>query len=216
MRRGLKVTLKKSKNNWRSRRATLMRCSRWVKKYEKKKKIICQEISTHRGLYIQVMNEATQKRGTARNHLLREEKLATAKANSRDRQTSEGRRLVTKRRQELELLEKRIFQVTKSNPRPSTGTAEDVQTATDDEIPETPSPPENVLSRAFEVLKQATGASSTEQDLQKCTAQRDTLERLRMLREKAEEEKMTLEKELEDLTSELEFYKYAEVKDSER
>ncbi|XP_063907238.1 uveal autoantigen with coiled-coil domains and ankyrin repeats [Zophobas morio] len=164
----------------------------------------------------QVMNEATQKRGTARNHLLREEKLATAKANSRDRQTSEGRRLVTKRRQELELLEKRIFQVTKSNPRPSTGTAEDVQTATDDEIPETPSPPENVLSRAFEVLKQATGASSTEQVLQKFSAQRDTLERLIMLREKAEEEKMTLEKELEDLTSELEFYKYAEVKDSER
>lgn len=167
-------------------------------------------------IFQQVMNEATRKRGTARGHLLREEKAAMATANSRERQTSEGRRLVTRRKQELELLEKRMFQTGKPQIRPSTATADDNTVAATDEETGTPSPPEDVLARAFEVLKQATGATNSDEVLQRFSAQKDTLGRLILLRKKSEADKKQLEKSLEDLNSQLEYYKYAEAKETER
>ncbi|XP_044262785.1 myosin heavy chain, clone 203 [Tribolium madens] len=154
----------------------------------------------------QVMNEATRKRSTARGHLLREEKSAMSSAHSREKQTVEGQRLVTRRKQELELLEKRIFQVAKV-----ARVVEEIE-----EENETPVPPEETLTKAFEVLKKATGATNTEEVLHKFNMQKDTLERLILLRKKSEAEKKQLEKNLDDLNTKLEFFKFAEVKETER
>ncbi|RZC40977.1 coiled-coil domain-containing protein 151 [Asbolus verrucosus] len=166
----------------------------------------------------QVMNEATRKRGKARGHLLHEEKIAMATANSRERQATEGKRLVAVRKQELELLEKRIFPTGKLQIRSTAtvGTAEDAVPVTDEETPETPSPPEATLTKAFEVLKQATGATNSDEVLQRFSAQKDTFMRLIQLRKKSETQKRQLEKNLEDLNTQLEYFKYAEVKETER
>ncbi|EEZ97203.1 hypothetical protein TcasGA2_TC004392 [Tribolium castaneum] len=157
-----------------------------------------------------VMNEATKKRSTARGHLLREEKIAMSSAHFRDRQTVEGQRLVTRRKQELELLEKRIFQVVK------VARVEEIIEEENETMLTTLSPPEEVLTRAFEVLKKATGATNTSEVLHKFNMQKDTLERLILLRKKSESEKKQLEKNLDDLNTQLEFFKYAEVKETER
>lgn len=98
------------------------------------------------------MNEASKMRGVARGHLLKEEKRALSSANARERQIIEGKRLVFSRKQELEYLEKRIFQAGKI---PNIRT-ENVDELGEDEV-ESPPEPFDALGHAFDVLKQTTG-----------------------------------------------------------
>lgn len=162
------------------------------------------------------MTEATHKRSKARSHLLREEKSAMIIANSRERQTLEGRRLVNFRKQELEFLEKKMIEAQKLQTQSETLGENDVQTNEEDEISDVPQPPEEVLEQAFEVLKKATGATNADEVLEKFSAQKDTFNRLVLLRQEAEDQKKKLEKDLEQLNTKLEYYKYAEAKETEK
>lgn len=94
-------------------------------------------------------------RNIARGHLLKEERAANSAANLREKEASEGKRLVNERKIELERLERRIFQGGKIMVRPEPEGAEDA--AAEDEKSPTPPHPVETLAQAFEVLKQATG-----------------------------------------------------------
>lgn len=101
------------------------------------------------------MDEATRMRNIARGHLLKEERAANSAANLREKEATEGKRLVNDRKIELERLERRIFQGGKIIPRPEPEGAEDA--AAEEEKSPTPPHPVETLARVFEILKQATG-----------------------------------------------------------
>ncbi|KAJ8985695.1 hypothetical protein NQ317_014344 [Molorchus minor] len=176
-----------------------------------------------------IMDEATRMRSIARDNLLKEEKAANQAAALREREASEGRRLVNERKFELELLERRIFQVGKIPPRPEPEGAED--NAADEERSPTPPHPLEVLTHKFEILKQATEPARN--NLPKYVKiyravrvrrrfysdlgpKKETQKRLTILRTKSETEKSKLERKLDSLTLKLDSYKYAEVKEAER
>lgn len=148
-------------------------------------------------------------RGIARNILLQEEKGAVKSAATRERQAAEGKRLIVERRQELEKLEKKIFQTGKTPIRP--------ETEGDESNAHTPTPPlypkEDMNS--FETLKEATGGSTIDEVLERFYVQKETSARLSQLRTSGEEQKGKLEKKNDNLTSQLESLKFAEVKEAE-
>lgn len=82
-------------------------------------------------------------------------------AHKREKEATEGKRLVNEGKQELERLERRLFQIGKvSAVRPEPEGAEDGGGVGGDEDvkPETPPPhPFDHICEQFEVLKQATG-----------------------------------------------------------
>ncbi|CAG9857003.1 unnamed protein product [Phyllotreta striolata] len=160
-----------------------------------------------------VMNEASQMKNAARSVLLKEERSANEAAQTREQELIEGRRLVNERKAELEMLEKKIFQGGKLPIRPEPEGAEE---APEEEKCPTPPHPFEVISQAFEVLKKATGGTSTEEVFERFTTQKEAEEKLMHLRTKAEGEKKLLEKRLENLHKKLDSFRYAEAKDAER
>ncbi|KAJ8947031.1 hypothetical protein NQ318_019923 [Aromia moschata] len=163
-----------------------------------------------------IMDEAARMRTIARGHLLKEERAANEAATLREREAAEGRRLVNERKLELEMLERRIFQVGKIPPRPEPEGAEDVEKDENAEKSPTPPHPVEIMSQAFEVLKKVTGGTTTEEVLERFKSQIETQDKLTDLRKKSEGEKLKLERRMEDLTLKLDSYKYAEVKEAER
>lgn len=159
----------------------------------------------------EITEEAHKLRGVARNVLMKEERLALSSANTRDRQATDGQKLVMEKKQDLEKLEKRIFQGGKLQiARP--------ETEVTDEMIDSPSPPPqpvDVLSEIFETLKIVTGSVSVNEVLERFKSQKDTFSRLCHLRKAGEDDKHKLEKQMERLTVELETQKYAEAKDAE-
>lgn len=181
---------------------------------------------------MKIIQEARRMCGIAKGHLHLEEKAANNAAALREMEASEGRRLVNERKTELVRMERQIFQGGKMPPRPEPEGAADDNAAEDDKSPTPPHPVEN-MSQAFEILKRATGmtyrllfknvlpnlisgGTSTKEVLQRFQAQKDTEERLTMLRKKYEDEKKKLEDKLEHLNNKFDSFKYAEVKDAER
>lgn len=84
---------------------------------------------------------------------MKEERNALASAASRDKQANNGRKLVLDRKQDLERLEKKIFQIHKPVARPETEVTDEGQN-------ESSTPPPNeleVFTEVFEKLKIATG-----------------------------------------------------------
>uniref|UniRef100_A0A6P7GTP1 Kinetochore protein Nuf2 isoform X2 n=1 Tax=Diabrotica virgifera virgifera TaxID=50390 RepID=A0A6P7GTP1_DIAVI len=160
-----------------------------------------------------VMDEASRMRSLARGILLKEEKSVNDSVLRREKEAAEGRRLVNERKQELERLEKKIFLGGKLPVRPEPEGAEDAQ---DEEKCPTPPHPVEVMSQAFEILKQATGGTSTEEVLERYKSQKETDEKLMHLRTKTEEEKKKLERKMEALNAKLDSFKYAEAKEAER
>ncbi|XP_057665663.1 outer dynein arm-docking complex subunit 3 [Diorhabda carinulata] len=161
-----------------------------------------------------VMDEASRMRSHARSILLKEEKSVNEAALKREKEAAEGRRLVNERRLELERLEKKIFQGGKLPIRPEPEGAEDAQD--EEKCPPLPPHPVEVMTQSFEILKKATGGTSTEEVLERFKSQKETDEKLLLLRGKAEEEKRILEKKMESMNIKLESFKYAEAKDAER
>ncbi|KAB0801892.1 hypothetical protein PPYR_04531 [Photinus pyralis] len=161
-----------------------------------------------------IAEEASEMRGRARTALVQQEKSALNAAKSRDQQESEGRLLVEKGQQELEKLERRIFQSGKVPIRPETDSKLENNVVAEQS---TPSPQnDDVIVDIFESLKQGTGATTTEEVLERFRAQRETDSRLNNLRNNSEIEKRHLEKTQEVLNFELEQHKYAETRDEEQ
>ncbi|XP_060526183.1 uveal autoantigen with coiled-coil domains and ankyrin repeats [Cylas formicarius] len=161
-----------------------------------------------------ILVEATRRKARARNNLIKEEKAASAAAQRRELEAAEGRRLVAAGRSELEELEKRMFQGGKPPPRPAPEGAE----ADPDEGDKSATPPHPVEARAqqFELLKRVTGGTTADEVLERFKSQKETQARLDSLRQKSENEKSKIEKNLETLKSKLEAFRYSEVKEAER
>ncbi|CAG9772879.1 unnamed protein product [Ceutorhynchus assimilis] len=160
-----------------------------------------------------IMEEATKRRGRARGLLLKEEKLASLAANQREQESAEGRRLVSERKVELEKLEKRLFLSGKLPLRPE---PEGAEADVEDEKSSTPPHPVESKAQEFEQLKRATGGTSTQEVLKRFEGQRETQNRLNELRSKSEIEKRTIERNIEDLKTKLDGYKYSESQDAEK
>ncbi|GLV44078.1 Coiled-coil domain containing protein 151 [Carabus blaptoides fortunei] len=159
-----------------------------------------------------VNGEAIKTRAAARGKLEREERTAMNSGKIRERQSSEYKNMVTDRKLELERLERKIFQSGKMAP-PRPDTADDTE-QTDDMTQEEDQ--EVVLNEAFDKLKEATGASTSDDVLGKFRAQKDTRTRLDYLKKTTELEKRQLELKQRTLSTELERYKYAQERDKEK
>ncbi|KAF5273082.1 hypothetical protein FQR65_LT04824 [Abscondita terminalis] len=160
-----------------------------------------------------ILEEASEMRGRARAALIQQEKAAINAAKARDHQETEGKQLVVKGRQELEKLERRIFQSGKILVRTEAADPNEVN-AVREMSSESPQSEGKVID-IFENLKHTTGAVSTEEVVERFRAQRETDIRLNSLRDNSEIEKKQLEKQQECLNIEHEQYKYAEAKDAE-
>ncbi|XP_044757883.1 centrosomal protein of 55 kDa [Coccinella septempunctata] len=163
-----------------------------------------------------ILKEAVTLKNNARRILLQEERDSFKIAKQREKQLEEGRLLVSARRTELESLEKKIYQTGKLTARPEPEGAEEATNLNDEDRSDSMLCPLEVLEKTFEKLKAATGAPTAEKTLEKFSNQRDTLKRLETLKAKAETEKEKLEKKVERRTAELEYLKYAQVKEADR
>nr|CAI5817533.1 unnamed protein product [Callosobruchus analis] len=161
-----------------------------------------------------VLLEATRSRDHSRLVLSKEERAANAAAARRESEAAEGRRLVGERKAELERLERRIFQGGRLPQRPEPEGAEE------GELPPAVTPPQQhpveEAAEQFEVLKRATGGTTTEEVLERFKSQKDTKQRMMVLRKKSEDEKQKLTKKLQYLRNKYDSYKYAEVKEAEK
>ncbi|KAK4882934.1 hypothetical protein RN001_006253 [Aquatica leii] len=160
-----------------------------------------------------ILEEASEMRGRARSALIQQEKGALNAAKARDQQETEGKQLVQSGKQELEKLERRIFQSGKTLVRAEA--AEAIEINVIQEVSSATPQSEDRVVDIFEDLKQITGAVSTEEVVERFRAQKETDIRLNSLRDNSEIEKRQLEKNKEGLTTEHEQYKYAEAKDAE-
>lgn len=98
------------------------------------------------------MDEATRMRNTARHNLLQEERSASAETFQKEKEATEGKRLIIDRRLELERLQKKIFQTGKILAKTEhEGTEENLE----ETVPTCH--PVELMSRQFEVLKKTTG-----------------------------------------------------------
>lgn len=99
-------------------------------------------------------------RAVARGILIREERAVSASADARHRQIADGKRLVERRREELESLERTIF----LGGKPPVKQEADEQTDEAGAQPETPEEipphPVEIMTHSFGILKQATGKCS--------------------------------------------------------
>ncbi|XP_048518717.1 uncharacterized protein LOC125503030, partial [Dendroctonus ponderosae] len=157
--------------------------------------------------------EAHRRGGQARGILLNEARLDAAAANQRDQEAAEGRRLVSERKVELEKLEKRLFLRGRLPARPE---PEGAEADVEEEKSETPPHPVELKSQEFELLKRATGGTSTQEVLDKFQAQKQTQNRLNELRNKSEKDKRMIEKQIESLRAKLDEYKYSESRDADK
>ncbi|CAH0552947.1 unnamed protein product [Brassicogethes aeneus] len=161
-----------------------------------------------------ILNEAIKMKTSARKKLHQEEKIIASYAYQREKEVMEGKKLINDNKQELEKLEKRIYQGGKLLARPEPENVEEgVQ---EEEKPETPPHQCKALAQDFEILNAATGSTSIEEVLHRFRSQKETNDRLMMLRVQSENDKRRLERQKAAFDSQLEAFRYAEVKDAER
>ncbi|XP_017782428.1 PREDICTED: coiled-coil domain-containing protein 151 [Nicrophorus vespilloides] len=162
---------------------------------------------------LQKMNlEASKLRTLARNALIQEEKNVVEAGSLRERQATEGRRLLEERRHDLEQLEKRFY-----HGKPQIRTDPDEECPKETETPESmDQDPIDYYKEIFEVLKDVTGGSTIDEVLDKFRAQKETQEQLASLRRCSEEEKKRLEQVQDSYVVELEHWKFVESKDIQR
>lgn len=96
-------------------------------------------------------------RASARGTLLQEERAMSASAEVRQRQIEEGKRLVERRREELESLERGIFQGGKAPAKQEADEQTDEAGAQPETPEEIPPHPVEIMAHSFGILKQATG-----------------------------------------------------------
>lgn len=96
-------------------------------------------------------------RSSARGTLLQEERVALSSAAARDRQAVEGKQLVEHCKEELEELEKHMFQVGKAPTKQDAEEQTEEGVGHADSVEEPEPHPLEVLSETFQMLKQATG-----------------------------------------------------------
>ncbi|CAK9823048.1 Outer dynein arm-docking complex subunit 3 [Anthophora retusa] len=157
-----------------------------------------------------VKEEALQLKDNMQETLIKEEIEVTNCSQERHAVLEEYRQRVLERKTELERMEKMIFH---SRPRDDFDTrgksriqsAEDI---TKDEVTR--------LEEVFAKLRSATGATRSEDVLNRFLGQRATKDNLQKMRVATEHEKMALEKQRHELIAEMETRKFSEMKNAEQ
>ncbi|XP_076755623.1 outer dynein arm-docking complex subunit 3-like [Xylocopa sonorina] len=157
-----------------------------------------------------VKDEAITLKDKMQEMLIKEEIEVTNCSKERHAVLEDYRERVQERKMELERLEKMIFH---SRPRDDFDTrgksrvqaSEDI---TKDEVTR--------LEEAFAKLRSATGVSRSEDVLNRFLGQRATKDNLQKMRVATEQEKMTLEKQRQELITEMETRKFSETKNAEQ
>lgn len=152
--------------------------------------------------------------------LQRQEQSAHSSTRARDRQAADFRRLVDERKMELERLERKIFSTGKtlahqdsigsSSGDQNTGTRAD-----NDDLSSIGKDGRNELEVAFKKIMEATGATIPNEVLTRFLSQREATTRLNYLRSTTESEKKYLEGQRDQLNSQLEAFKFADIKEKE-
>lgn len=160
-----------------------------------------------------VYGEALGLRDVTKGTLVRQELNAVNMAKVREKEVQDLRFQVDERRLQLEHLERKIFPVGRPLVhQDSANSLEGVPSATDDSTVKMTTQ----LEQAFERLKAVTGETDVEDVFKRFLSQKETLSRLSYLRNIAEEEKQELQKQKDFMVTELEAFKFAEVKDNEQ
>ncbi|XP_017795299.1 PREDICTED: coiled-coil domain-containing protein 151 [Habropoda laboriosa] len=142
--------------------------------------------------------------------LIKEEIEVTNSSKERHAVHEEYRQRVLERKTELERMEKMIFH---SRPRDDFDTRgksriQSTEDITKDEVTR--------LEEVFAKLRSATGATRSEDVLNRFLGQRATKDNLQKMRVATEHEKMALEKQRQELIAEMETRKFSEMKNAEQ
>ncbi|PNF16323.1 hypothetical protein B7P43_G10836, partial [Cryptotermes secundus] len=160
-----------------------------------------------------VYGEALGLRDATKGTLVRQELSAVNMAKVREKEVQDLRFQVDEQRIELEHLERRIFPIGRALVhQDSACSLEGVPSAADDSTLKMTTQ----LEQAFEKLKAVTGETDVEDVFKRFVSQKETLSRLSYLRNITEEEKQELQKQKDFMVTELEAFKFAEVKDNEQ
>lgn len=150
--------------------------------------------------------------------LLKQEQQANTSAKIREKQAIEFRRQVEERKTELECLERKIF----SSGKPlvhqdSVGSGSgDLQTGkTEPDSDPLGTETGHSIEVTFRRIMEATGATETKEVLERFMAQREATTRLSFLRNSTETSKKDLEEERETLSSNLDAFRFADIKENE-
>lgn len=167
-----------------------------------------QEINKLQAVY----QEALQMRDSTKSVLSKQEQTTIASNKSRERQAHEFRRQVEERKAELERLERKIFSTGTKIVHQESGASGSGKIDDEDAIMR-----ENKasLEANFKRLMVATGVTVSHELTDRFLAQREASARLTFLRNVTEHEKKRLESQREQMTQQLDVFKFSDNRESE-
>lgn len=158
-----------------------------------------------------VYQEALQMRDSTKSVLTKQEQMTVASNKQRVRQAEEFRRQVEERKAELERLERKIFatgtKIVHQESGASSGKLDDEDAIMRDN--------KTTMEANFKKLMGATGVTVSNELVDRFLAQREASARLTYLRNVTEHEKKRLESQREQLTLQLDVFKFSDNRESE-
>lgn len=167
-----------------------------------------QEINKLQAVY----QEALQMRDSTKSVLSKQEQTTIASNKSRERQAQEFRRQVEERKAELERLERKIFATGTKIVHQESGASGSGKIDDEDAIMR-----ENkaTMEANFKRIMVATGVTVSNELIDRFLAQREASARLTFLRNVTEHEKKRLESQREQMTQQLDVFKFSDNRESE-
>lgn len=158
-----------------------------------------------------VFQEALQMRDSTKSVLSKQEQTTIASNKARERQAAEFRRQVEERKAELERLERKIFatgtKIIHQESGASSGKIDDEDALMRDN--------KATMEANFKKLMAATGVTVSNELVDRFLAQREASARLTYLRNVTEHEKKRLESQREQMTQQLDVFKFSDNRESE-
>lgn len=166
-----------------------------------------QEINKLQAVY----QEALQMRDSTKSVLSKQEQTTISSNKQRERQAAEFRRQVEDRKAELERLERKIFstgtKIIHQESGASSGKIDDEDALVRDN--------KATMEANFKKLMTATGVTVSHELVDRFLAQREASARLTYLRNVTEHEKKRLETQREQMTQQLDVFKFSDNRESE-
>lgn len=163
-----------------------------------------------------VKEEALELRDITKDTLTKQEIDAMHKSKERDNIILDYRQRVEDRKLELERLERMIFPATRLPAREDDFEGIEKMEEHVGEVGDAPKNEMTTIEEAFTKLRSATGVTRNEEVLDRFLSQRATKEKLQKMRTVMEEDKISLEKRRQQLTTEIEMQKFSETKDADQ
>lgn len=158
-----------------------------------------------------VFQEALSMRDSTKGILTKQEQMTISSNKSRMRQAEEFRRQVEERKAELERLERKIFATGTKIVHQESGASSGRIDDEDAQIRES----KTSIEANFKKLMVVTGITASNELVDRFLAQREASARLTYLRNVTEHEKKALETRREQLTLQLDVFKFSDNRDSE-